>query len=157
MDEINRKINFDRQANLATISDKKNDKRADSLYAITPLTGDMISSFYYARQFSADTLKIDDNLYFDVFMDFEIFKFSLKFLGRETIDTSFGKIKCLKFTPLVQSGRVFKEDEGVVLWITDDKNKIPIRIKSDLRVGAILVDLEAYKGLKYPFEVFVDN
>jgi len=142
--KINRTIDFDRNKLTATIKDKKGDRRADSIYSISKYTGDMISSFYYARQFSADTLKINDLLNFDVFMDYEVFKFSLKFLGREVLDTDFGKIKCLKFVPLVQSGRVFKEDEGVILWVSDDKNKVPIRLKSDLRVGSIFIQSSFY-------------
>ena len=147
---INREIDFDRKIDSAIVFDLQN--KTDTTIAISPISGDMISSFYYARTFSADTLKEGDLLPFDVFMDREIFKFDLKFLGREVIDTKFGKIKCLKFSPKVQGGRVFKDDESVLLWVTDDRNKIPIRIKSALKVGSISVDLDAFKGLKYPFK-----
>lgn len=151
---IKREIDFDRDSNSAKVIDMKHNR--DTTIAITPNTGDMISSFYYARTFSADTLKVNDLIPFDVFMDNEIFKFALKFLGREIIDTKFGRVKCLKFSPRVQGGRVFKDDESVLLWVTDDKNKIPIRIKSALRVGSIKVDLDAFKGLKYPFITYVE-
>ncbi|MDC0552513.1 DUF3108 domain-containing protein, partial [Flavobacteriaceae bacterium] len=53
----------------------------------------------------------------------------------------------------VQSGRVFKEKESLTLWISADKNKIPLRIKADLVVGSIRVDLDAFSGLKHPFEI----
>ncbi|MNR34809.1 hypothetical protein D3C85_1526110 [compost metagenome] len=56
------------------------------------------------------------------------------------------------FKPLVQTGRVFKEKESVTLWITDDNNKVPIRIKADLAVGSLKADLDEYKGLKNPFK-----
>ena len=57
------------------------------------------------------------------------------------------------FKPLVQTGRVFKEKESVTLWITDDNNKVPVRIKADLAVGSLKADIDEYKGLKYPFKV----
>ncbi len=57
------------------------------------------------------------------------------------------------FKPLVQTGRVFKEKESLTLWITDDDNKVPIRIKADLAVGSLKADLDEYKGLKNPFKV----
>ncbi|MCK5906182.1 MAG: DUF3108 domain-containing protein [Flavobacteriales bacterium] len=151
---IRRDIDFDRVIDSAKVYNLETE--TDTTIAITALSGDMISSFYYARTFSADTLKKNDMLHFDVFMDNEIFKFDLKFLGREKIDTKFGKIKCLKFSPRVQGGRVFKDDESVLLWVTDDRNKIPIRIQSALRVGSIKVDLDAFKGLKYPFKTHVE-
>jgi len=150
---INRKILFDRKLDSAKVFDLKKDK--DTTCAITKATGDMISSFYYARSYDASELKVNDTIPFDVFMDSEIFKFNLKYLGKEVIDTKFGKVKCLKFSPRVQGGRVFKDDESVLLWVTDDRNKIPIRIQSALRVGSIKVDLDAFKGLKYPFKTYV--
>ena len=57
--------------------------------------------------------------------------------------------------PSVQSGRVFKEKESLTLWISSDKNKIPIRIKASLKVGSIKVDLKQYKGLSHPFPIIL--
>ena len=51
----------------------------------------------------------------------------------------------------MQSGRVFKAQESVTLWITADANKIPIKIKADLAVGSLRAELESYKGLANPF------
>jgi hypothetical protein len=91
-----------------------------------------------------------------MFFDKENFDFKLKFLGREIIDTKFGKVASLKFRPYVQSGRVFKEQESLTVWISDDKNKIPVRLQADLAVGSIKADLEAYKGLKNSFKIIVN-
>ena len=59
------------------------------------------------------------------------------------------------FRPLVQSGRVFKEEESLTVWISNDDNKLPVRIKASLAVGSIKADLDAFKGLKYSFKVKV--
>jgi hypothetical protein len=59
--------------------------------------------------------------------------------------------------PLVQSGRVFKEEESLTVWISDDDNKLPIRIKASLAVGSLKADLEGFKGLKNPFVIKVQN
>ena len=80
-------------------------------------------------------------------------KFKLKFLGREDISTKFGKVQCLIFRPLVQAGRVFKEEESLTVWVSDDDNKTPIRVKATLAVGSLKADLEAFKGLKYSFKI----
>ncbi len=86
-----------------------------------------------------------------MFFDNETTKFRLKFLGRENINTKFGVISTLIFRPLVQKGRVFKEQESLTMWVSDDSNLVPIRIKADLAVGSIKADLDAYKGLAHPF------
>ena len=51
------------------------------------------------------------------------------------------------------AGRVFQEEESVTLWVSADMNKVPLKIKADLRVGSLQSDLEAFKGLKYPFVI----
>ena len=92
----------------------------------------------------------------NMFFDNENYVFKLKFLGVETIRSKFGRIKCMKFRPLVQSGRVFEEQESVTLWVSKDKNRLPIRLQADILVGSIKADLENFKNLKYPFEILFD-
>ena len=87
-----------------------------------------------------------------MFFDDETFKFKLKFIGKENINTNFGDINCMVFKPFVQAGRVFKEEESLTVWISDDNNKIPVRIKASLAVGSLKADLEEYKGLKHPIK-----
>ena len=71
-----------------------------------------------------------------MFFDAENYLFKLRFLGYDFLNTKFGKVECMRFDH-VQSGRVFKEQESVTLWISNDKNKIPIKMKADLKIGSI--------------------
>mgnify|MGYP000595587183 FL=1 len=112
---------------------------------------DMLSSFYYLRNKDVTKMKKGDEIAIDMFMDSQVYPFKLRFLGRETIKTKFGKVKTLIFRPIVQSGRVFKAQESVTIWITDDANKIPLKMKAALSVGSLRAELEAYKGLANSF------
>ncbi len=112
---------------------------------------DMLSSFYYLRNKDVSKLKNGDEIKLDMFMDSQVYPFKLRFLGKETLRTKFGNVKTLIFRPLVQSGRVFKAQESVTIWITDDFNKIPIKLKADLSVGSLRAELEHYKGLANTF------
>ncbi len=87
-----------------------------------------------------------------MFFDGETTKFKLKYIGREDLDTKFGVVPTMIFRPLVQAGRVFKEEESLTVWVSNDENKIPIRLKASLAVGSLKADLEDYKGLKHPFK-----
>ena len=51
---------------------------------------------------------------------------------------------------------VFKKDESLTMWITADKNRIPIKIKADIIVGSIRIDLESFSNLNNPFEIKFD-
>jgi hypothetical protein len=112
---------------------------------------DMLSSFYYLRSLDVSKIKAGDEIKLDMFFDDETFPFKLKFLGKQTIRTHFGKIETLVFRPYVISGRVFKEQESVTLWISDDANKIPVKLRADLRVGSLTAELEEFRGLAGPF------
>ena len=145
-------IDFDQTTNKAIVNNIK--KNSVKEFTTKANVHDMLSVFYFLRNnYSLEEIKKAKDLSVDMFFDSENYEFKMKFLGIETINTKFGKIKCIKLRPFVQSGRVFKEKESLTLWISADKNKIPIRIKADLVVGSIRVDLDAFSGLNHPFEI----
>ncbi|MEE2802556.1 MAG: DUF3108 domain-containing protein [Bacteroidota bacterium] len=145
-------IDFDHEKNEALVHDKK--RNTKSTEKIKPGTQDMVSAFYHLRdQIDTKTLKRGDEFILPMFFDKENYDFKLKFLKRTTVKTKFGKVPALKFKPYVQSGRVFKEQESLTVWISDDENKIPLRIKAKLAVGSLTADLEAFKGLKHSFKI----
>lgn len=152
----NIEIAFNNQNHTAIVNDKKH--KVTTTHSIKKKSQDMISAFYYLRN-NVDTTKliVGEEIKIDMFFDKENYDFKMKFLGREILKTKFGKVSCLKFRPYVQSGRVFKEQESLSVWISDDQNKIPIRIQADLAVGSLKADLVAYKGLKKSFKIIVSQ
>jgi hypothetical protein len=142
---------FNQSTNRVLVKDYKH-KTEKTLY-VPKNTQDILSTFYYLRNYPGiDKLKIGESVAIDMFFDDETTKFKLKFIGRENITTKFGVVSTMVFRPLVQSGRVFKEQESLTVWISDDDNKLPIRIKASLAVGSIKADIDAYRGLKNPFK-----
>lgn len=149
-------IDFDQKNHKAHIFNRKHNTRTTVDTAVD--VQDMVSAFYYLRNHLDTTnLKEGDETNVTMFFDSENYPFKLLFLGREIMNTEFGKIRCLKFRPLVQSGRVFKEQESLTVWVSDDENKVPISIKASLAVGSLKADLEAFKGLKHSLKIVVDN
>ncbi len=152
----NIEIEFDHENNSAHVYNKK--RNTKKVYATKPNIHDMVSTYYYLRNnIYVDSLKIGDEVSVNMFFDQENYGFKLKFLGKEYIRTQFGKVHTLKFRPYVMAGRVFKEEESLTLWVSNDKNKIPLRIKADLAVGSLRADLEAFKGLKHPFNIYIED
>jgi hypothetical protein len=131
-----------------------NKSKTERIVKIPDNTQDILSSFYYLRNYPGiENLKVNESIGLDMFFDEEITKFKLKFLGREDLKTKFGIVPCMIFRPLVQSGRVFKEQESLTVWISDDLNKIPLKIKAELAVGSLKAEIDYYKGLKHPFVI----
>jgi len=145
---------FNQDANKVVIKNYKD--KTEKTFSVTENVQDIVSTFYFLRNHPAiDTMKPGEYIAVDMFFDDEITKFKLKFIGKEDIKTKFGTVPTMIFRPLVQSGRVFKEEESLTIWISDDENKIPVRIKASLAVGSIKADLDGFKGLKNPFMIKV--
>ena len=151
----NIEIEFDQANKKALVYNKKHDTK--KTINTKPNVQDMVSTFYFLRnKLDTENLKEGDEIKLDMFFDEENYGFKLKYLGKENLDTSFGTVETLMFRPYVMAGRVFKEEESLTLWVSNDKNKIPLRIKADLAVGSLRADLEAFKGLKHSFKIIAD-
>jgi len=144
---ISRDLYFNHKAKEVTIDDLK--EKTKTQVAIDNVQ-DMVSAFYYLREIDLSNIKEGDEKMVNLFFDGETYPFKLKFLKRETIKVRLGEIKSWKIRPLVQKGRVFEGQESLTIWISDDKNKIPIRIKAALVVGSLKADLDKYSGLAHP-------
>lgn len=143
---------FDQKSNKITVKDYKH--KTEKTFDFSKNAQDILSSFYYLRNYpNINKIKSGESVIIDMFFDNETTKFKLKFIGREDITTKFGIVSTMIFRPLVQSGRIFKEEESLTIWISDDYNKIPVRIKASLLVGSLKADLEDYRGLKNPFKL----
>jgi len=110
---------------------------------------DMLSAFYYARTVSkADMLK-DSLIRLNIFMDEEEYKMSIRYIGNERINTKFGVLDCMVFIPILQEGRIFKDEESMKIWISDDSNRALVKVESKVLVGIIRVMLNSVKNVKF--------
>ncbi len=113
-------------------------------------TKDLISSIYYARTLDMTHAKPGDVFPVTFYLDHKNYEFRFKFLGREKIETSVGTFRAIKVKPQVIEGRVFKDQEAITMWVTDDENKIPLRVQSEIWVGSLKADLIEMKGVRNP-------
>jgi len=128
--------------------------KTEKTYNVNSKIHDVISSFYYLRNHEKlNSIKSGEAIQIDMFFDDEIFKFRLKFMGYEKIKTKFGTINTMKFRPYVMSGRVFKEDESLTMWVSADENRVPLKIQASLLVGSLKAELIQYKNLKTSLKV----
>jgi len=148
-------IDFDYSNETALLTDNKN--KTEKNYDIHQEIQDIISASYYLRSaVDTESLEKGDSVDLDMLFDEAgIYKFKLKYLGKDVLRTKYGKVECLKFRPLVQAGRIFKERESLTLWVSNDLNRIPIRIKADLAVGSLKADLDGFNGLRNQFKIIM--
>jgi hypothetical protein len=111
---------------------------------------DMLSAFYYARTIDFSNAKKGDIFIFDSFVDEEIYPLRIRYAGIEKVKIGMGKFECMVFHPVVQEGRIFEDDDDLTVYITNDKNKIPILAKAKVLVGSMRMELTDYKNLANP-------
>lgn len=136
-------VTFNHQANTAV--------NKTGVYKTPSCVQDVLSMIYYTRNLNFENYKPNDRIPFNMFLDNETHNLYIKYLGKETIKTSYGKFKAIKFKPLLIKGTVFEGGEGMTVWVSDDDNHIPLRIESPIVVGSVKVDLVGYVNLRNPF------
>lgn len=139
--------------------------RADSAILTSNLTGvhiteqgihDILSCFYYFRNHHLpyyQNFKKGDMITIMTWFTDELYPIRLRYLGTDEVRTKVGKIKCLKFNPVTEKGRLFKTEDDVSFWFTADKNFLPIKVRFDIFVGSFTAEITAYEGLKFPLEI----
>ena len=138
--------------------------RADSSILSSDLSGthiappgihDILSCFYYFRN---HILPIDSNLKNGKMLNLttwfcdELYPIRLRYIGTDEVRTKVGKIKCYKFNPVTETGRLFKTEDDVSFWFSADKNFLPVKIRFDIFVGSFSCEIVSYEGLVYPLE-----
>jgi hypothetical protein len=109
---------------------------------------DLVSGYFFLRTVDFNRLRKEDTVKINAFFDDEFFDFKVKYRGKGEVDTKFGKIKCIKLTPVMPPNKLFDGDNSIRVWISDDKNKIPVKIEADMFVGAVELDLKKFKNLR---------
>jgi len=139
--------------------------RRDSAILTSDLTGihiaqkgihDILSCFYHFRDNIMPEKKILNEGEIITIMTWftdELYPVRLKYIKTEDVKTKLGKIRCYKFNPVTETGRLFKTEEDVSFWFTADKNYLPIKIRFDIFVGAFTVEMTNYEGLAYPLDI----
>lgn len=115
-------------------------------------TFDLVSAYYFMRNLDLTGIKVGEKITIHYFLDDEVTPLTVQYFGKETIKTELGSIKCLKFSPSIRPGRVFKKDSRIYLWISDDANRIPVKAQAEVIVGTINMEISSAKGLVKPLQ-----
>ena len=135
--------------------DKKKLRNTDGEMTIPEYTQDIASALYYARNLDLKNAKVNQVFPMDVYLDNTVYNLNFTYLGKETIKTDLGKVKCYKLRPKLVVDRVFKNADAMTVWVSEDDNKIPVRVQAEIYVGSVKVDITGYENLKNSFTALV--
>jgi uncharacterized protein DUF3108 len=148
---IDENYRFNHGTGKVITSNFKHDPVKIDTYRITQDVFDVVSVIYHARNIDYNNYTIGDKIPFNVFIDGKTYNLEMDFLGRKTIRTKMGKFKTFMLKPSLIDNEYFEKEDKMIIYVSDDENKLPIRVESPLTVGRVLADLKSYSGLKYPF------
>ncbi len=141
-------VKFDHQLNYAS--------SRNALKKIPSYIQDVVSAVYYARNIDFTNAKIGQNFSINFYLDDSVYVSVIQYFGKDEVTTKAGKFRCLKFKPMVATGKVFSNPYPMTLWVSDDKNRLPILIESAVVIGSVKAELTDYSGLANPLDAKLD-
>ena len=130
---------FDQINHVATAAGKQ--------YPIPPGVNDIMSAFFYVRTLDFSNMKAGERIHLHNFYKDSTYDLDVQFMGRETINVEAGTFKCIIVEPLAKEGGLFKSDGKVLIWLSDDERKIPVKITTKVLIGSIGSELREYSGV----------
>jgi len=129
--------------------DQRKDKAKTSggEYDIPKYVNDIVSAFFYARTLDYSNMKVGDKVALKNFYKDKVYDLDVVYQGKETIEVAAGKFECIIVEPLVQEGGLFKSEGSILVWLTNDSVKMPVRVKTKVVIGSIDADLTKYEGI----------
>ncbi len=137
-------VDFNHSKDIA-ISTVKNESKT---YHVPNNIHDIVSGYFFLRTVNFDKVAEGEVIEVPTFFDGEVYKLRVRYVGKDVIKTKFGKTKVLRLNPLIPDNKLFKGEGALKLWISDDANKIPLKVEVELWIGSLDMDLKSYKGLK---------
>ena len=122
-------------------------KTSEGSYDIPKYVHDIVSAFYLGRTFDYSKMKVGDKVHLENFYKDKTYPLDILYRGKETISVKAGKFDCIILEPLVMEGGLFKSEGSIVVWLSDDTLKIPVKVKTKVLIGSIDAELSSYSGL----------
>jgi hypothetical protein len=142
---------FNSKDQKANVYQKINGNEKTSTIDFPYCSYDVMASVYYARTLDFDDVNIGDSISLKMMVDKKIYNhIYIIYTGKEIIKDQYGKeYSCIKFRPKLIEGTIFKDGEYMEVYVTDDRNRIPIFIEAEILVGSIKVYIKSIKNNKF--------
>jgi len=118
------------------------------VYPVPKCIQDVLSAIYFARNIDYSKYQPGSKIPFKMFLDDQVYDLYIRYVGKEDIETRYGKFHAIKITPMLIEGTIFKGGEKMAVWVSDDANHIPLRVDSPILIGSIKVDLTGFENLR---------
>ena len=141
-------VDFDHRNNTVEVRDHKKDEARRSTVKVADNCLELVSGFYYLRTLDLDRMRVGEVVRMPGYFDGENFVLDVVYKGRQVVATRAGTIRAHKLVPRMPKNKLFDGEDAVSVYLSDDRNKIPVLFQAEMFVGAVKVDMYKYQGLK---------
>lgn len=141
-------VNYDHINDLAEVQDNSKDKPKRKTVKVANNTLELVSGFYYLRTFNFDRMRVGEVIKVPGYLDGDNFMLEVTYKGRETVETKAGDVRAFKLVPKMPNNKLFRGENAISVYLSDDRNKIPVLFQAEMFVGTVKVDMVKYQGLK---------
>ncbi len=121
-------------------------------------TFDLPALFFMARNMDFDSVVPEERYPMTFAIDDDVYNVYFILKDRENLKIrGLGTVKTIKFAAKLLAGTVFTGEEDMMIWVTDDDNRIPVYFEAPILVGVASGKLTEYSGLKHEFASLVKN
>lgn len=109
-----------------------NRKKGKKTFQVPQYVQDIVSGYYFLRTIDFDKLKENEIISVPGMLEDQLYNLNIRYKGKETIRTKFGKMNVHKLIPIMPENQMFSGESSIRFWVSDDKNRIPIKIEADM-------------------------
>lgn len=143
-------ITFNHTANTV----KAEERTERDIFKVPDNVHDFISGYYFLRTIDFNRLSSGQVIEVPAFYDDTVYNMKVRYRGKDVVKTKHGKVNVIRLNPVLPQNKLFKEEESIRIYVSDDANKIPVKVEVDLFVGSMVMDLKRNNGLKQPLKYF---
>lgn len=146
-------VRFDHRVNLieTKVIDKNTGKFKEPLVYVAPDgVRDMMAGALYLRTVDFSKMKVGDRFSISGFFEDAFYDLDLIYKGKDKVKTKAGKFHAIKLAPVVPENELFDGDDSILTWVTDDENRLPLKIQAKMFIGNVSVELKDYSDTKHP-------
>jgi hypothetical protein len=141
------------KTSLITDCRRRKGKRNIDTLSFNHTVTDLITVIYRVRNLPFDKMQINEKHPFSIVYDDDdkAFNLSFRYVGKGNVELRNGReYRCIMLRPVLITGGMFKDQDGMTIYLSDDANRIPIMIESKIRVGSVKAMLNKAQNTLYP-------
>ena len=141
-------VDFDQIRDVADVQDHNRENPTRTSVKVANNCLELVSGFYYLRTLNLDRMRMGEIVRMPAYFDGSNFLLEVVYRGRETVETKAGTVRTFKLVPKMPNNKIFKGENAISVYLSDDRNKIPVLFQAEMFVGTVKIDMYQYRGLR---------